>query len=69
MTLTIKENQELCDWMLEKGLRMSEAAGLLCNLECGDTFPLALAKVFRNRSITSENYEKPVMPFNNDRFV
>lgn len=50
MILSIKESLDLCDWLLARGLGLGECAALLGDIECGDTFTLALLKVFVERS-------------------
>lgn len=59
MILDIKESQELCDWLLQRGLALSECADLLMNLGCGDTFAMALFKVFlKRKELLEERDEK-----------
>ncbi len=55
MYLTLEENLKLCDWLLEKGLGIGECACLLCDLESGDTFALALLKVFHERKLNLDS--------------
>jgi len=54
MILTVEQNIELCDWMLARGLALGECACVLCEMECGDTFALALARVFKRRQQLAE---------------
>lgn len=49
MILTVEENMHICDWLLERGLGLGECACMLGDMECGDTFALALLKVFLAR--------------------
>lgn len=49
MNLDLKESQDLCDWLLQRGITLSEAACVLGDLTAGDTFCLALLKVFNHR--------------------
>lgn len=49
MILSISESQSLCEWLMERGLGLGECAAMLGDLECGDTFALALLKVFVDR--------------------
>lgn len=44
-----EEAKELTEWLIEKGLGLGECAYMMCNMECGDTFALALLKVFNER--------------------
>jgi hypothetical protein len=49
MILTVEENMHICDWLLERGIGLGECACMLGDMECGDTFALALLKVFLAR--------------------
>lgn len=49
MILGLEESKELCDWLMERGLGLEEVAHFLCDLGCGDSFAIALLKVFINR--------------------
>ncbi len=49
MNLDILESQHLCDWLLSRGVSLSEAAHILADLESGDAFALALMKMFKHR--------------------
>ena len=49
MILPNEECQQLCDWLIEKGLGLGECALFLSNIELGDSFALALLKVFIER--------------------
>lgn len=49
MIFHIEEAKTHCDWLLSRGLGLGECAHILADLECGDTFALALMKVFKNR--------------------
>lgn len=53
--LDVKECQEICDWLLKRGLSLRECAAFLCDMQSGDTFALALTKVFLNRKQTQED--------------
>jgi hypothetical protein len=54
MIFEVEEAQKLCDWMLDRGLGLGECAYMLSHMECGDTFALALFKVFKNRELKTE---------------
>lgn len=54
IVLDLKESQELCDWLLERGVSLDEAACVLGDLTCGDTFGIALLKVFKHRKLNLE---------------
>jgi hypothetical protein len=59
MILSITENLDLCEWLMERGLGLGECACVLCELECGDTFALALARVFtRRKQLAEKMHEK-----------
>ncbi len=63
MILSITENLDLCEWLMERGLGLGECACVLCELECGDTFALALARVFsRRKQIAEKMHEKTNQP-------
>lgn len=63
MILSITENLDLCDWLMERGLGLGECACILCELECGSTFALALARVFQRRKhLAEEIHEKATPP-------
>ncbi len=49
MILDIKESQELCDWLIQRGLGLGEAAYVLCDISLGDPLGLALVKTFNRR--------------------
>lgn len=49
MTLDLKESKDLCDWLIDKGLGIAEAAEVLYNLGCDDNLGIALVKVFEKR--------------------
>ncbi len=55
MHLSIEESQNICDWLLDRGLGLGECACVLGDLECGDSFALALLKVFNERKIMMES--------------
>ena len=54
MILDIDESKELCDWLMERGVGLGEAAHFLCDLGCGDSFAIALLKVFKQRQYNLE---------------
>lgn len=58
MILSIAENLDLCEWLMERGLGLGECACVLCELECGDTFALALARVFQRREKLKEKLDE-----------
>lgn len=58
MMLDIKESQNLCDWLLERGLGLSECACVISHIECGDPFSLALLKVFIERKKMMEKIDE-----------
>jgi hypothetical protein len=63
MILSIAENLDLCEWLIERGLGLDECACVLCEMECGDTFALALARVFQRREKLKEKlHEKTNQP-------
>ncbi len=63
MILDLRESQELCDWLMRRGLGLGECADLLCDLACGDSFCIALLKVFKNRQLKHEEiHAKNPMP-------
>lgn len=49
MILDLKESKELCDWLLQRGITLSEAACVLGDLSTGDTLCIALLRVFNHR--------------------
>jgi hypothetical protein len=49
MILSISESQSLCEWLMDRGLGLGECAAMLVDLACGDTFAMALIKVFIDR--------------------
>lgn len=65
---TLQQNLDLCEWLIENGLDLEECAFLIGDLECGDTFPLALLKVFKNRKERKEvkypvpSWDNPLIP-------
>ncbi len=59
MNLDLKTSQELCDWLLQRGLKLSEAANVLCDLTSGHSFGVALVNVFSLRNNQLEKaYDK-----------
>lgn len=54
MILDLKESKELCDWLLDRGLGLCEAAWVLGDLACGDSLAIALLKVFKERKLKLE---------------
>lgn len=58
MILPIEENLSLCDWLLDNGLGLGECACILCEMECGDTFALALMRVFIRRKQIKEQLDE-----------
>lgn len=49
MIMSIEASKDLMDWMVSRGLGLGEAARVLGWMECGDTFALALMRVFHSR--------------------
>jgi len=65
MRLEIDESIEICNWLLDNDLGLDECAHVLSDVECGDTFGLALLKVFKYRKLTMEKlHEKFPTNFN-----
>lgn len=58
MILTIEENMQMCDWLIQKGLCLAECATVLVNIECGNTFAFALSKVFIERTKKMEEMDE-----------
>lgn len=54
MILDLAESKELCDWLLDRGVTLGEAAYVLCNLACGDSLGIALLKMFKHRQLKQE---------------
>lgn len=54
MILDLNESKELCDWLLDRGLGLGEAAWVLADLTCGDSLAIALLKVFKERKLKLE---------------
>ena len=49
MIMSIDGSRDVIDFLLEKGLTFSESVTVISNMECGDTFALAITRVFRER--------------------
>lgn len=49
MNLSLEESKELCDWLIERGLNLCECAWVMADIACGDTFSVALLKVYKQR--------------------
>lgn len=63
MILELDESMKLCDWLMERGLGLGEAAVVLADIACGDTLAIALLRVFKGRKILQEKtYEKNTIP-------
>lgn len=62
MHVSIEESQSLCDWLLDRGLELGECACVLGDLESGDSFALALLKVFYARKLKLESVNANVDP-------
>lgn len=63
MILDLKESKELCDWLMRRGLGLGECAHVLCSLGSGDSFAIALLKVFEKRKQKYEEiHAKNTMP-------
>lgn len=60
MIRDIKESQEMCDWLIERGLGLNESAWVLCHLIDGDTLDIALIKVFKQRELKLEAVNEKV---------
>ena len=67
MILNLQESLDLGDWLLIRGLGLGEVSELLSDLECGDSFPLALRKIFYKRQIISKeiNEKKSIHDWGN----
>lgn len=71
MILDLEESKELCDWLLERGLGLGECAWVLADLAAGDSFAIALVKVFDQRKknleaihekFAADNWSCPLTP-------
>ena len=64
MILSIEESQSLCEWLQDRGFEMGECACVLGDLECGNSFALALLKVFneRKRKNNVVDWGNPIVP-------
>lgn len=63
MIFEIEEAKSHCDWLLDRGLGLGECANVLCDMQCGDTFSLALLKVFKHRSdLLDRRWDIPITP-------
>ena len=49
---------ELTEWLVNKGLGMGECAHLITDLELGDSFGMALLKVFKRREVEAQNAQR-----------
>lgn len=67
MILDLNESKELCDWLLDRGLGLGEAAWVLGDLACGDSLAIALLKVFKERKLKLEaiHEKNPINDFGN----
>ncbi len=66
MIIEINEAKELCDWLIQRNVGIGEAAQMLCNIELGDSFALALLKVFIERKKLMEKlHEKTPVDWGN----
>ena len=54
MIMSVAENLDLCEWLLEQGLSLPECACILCEMECGQTFAMSLSRVFKRRILNGE---------------
>jgi hypothetical protein len=52
------QSLELCEWLVTKGLGMGECAHLITDMEIGDSFGMALLKVFKRRELMEKQNEK-----------
>lgn len=66
MILNIQESMDLCDWLLEREVYLSESANILVDLQHGETFGLALKKVFKNRCEMIEKMNQQTLEWDND---
>jgi hypothetical protein len=63
MILDLPQSQDLCDWLLQRGLGLGECAWVLADMQSGDSFALALLKVFETRKKQMEKvHEKDPVP-------
>jgi hypothetical protein len=60
MILDLKESQDLCDWLLQRGISLDEAACIIADISCGDTFCIALLKVFNHRKSNKEKIHENI---------
>lgn len=59
MKLDLKESQELFDWLMQRGLTLSESAYVLTCISCGDSLGLAFMKLFDHKEKNMERlYDK-----------
>lgn len=63
----LEDSQKLIEWLLEKGLELSEAAKVLTDMECDDSLAMALRKVFLHRELvlerlTDNDWGNPITP-------
>lgn len=58
--LSLPQSVELSDWLVDKGLGMGECAHLITDIELGDSFGMALLKVFKRREVLERSHEKVV---------
>lgn len=56
MILELDESEALCDWLLERGIGLEEAAHVLCSLNNRETLGSALLEVFKNRKLNLGHY-------------
>jgi hypothetical protein len=49
MILNLFDSIELCDWLVDKGLSLEEAAHVLIEITMGDPLSVALMKIFDKR--------------------
>lgn len=50
----IRQELDLCEWLMNRGLGLEECAWVLSDLYTGYTFPLALLNVFHDRKLLLE---------------
>lgn len=60
MIINVEESKCLCEWLLQRGLGIGECAQFLANMECGDTFAVALMKVFNKRKEKLEEIQSKI---------
>ena len=65
MNLDLKTKQELCDWLMQRSLDLGEAAHVIAYFEGGDSFEIALLKVFQHRKNMMEEKDQKCVDLDN----